>query len=53
MSAPPDAPPPVRVLLVDDQELIRVGLRGVLRERFGFEGSPIEISVRVREKRRR
>ncbi len=24
-----------------------------LRERFGFEGSPIEISVRVREKRRR
>jgi GTP-binding protein len=24
-----------------------------LRERFGFEGSPIEVSVRVREKRRR
>ena len=24
-----------------------------LREMFGFEGSPIEISVRVREKRRR
>ena len=24
-----------------------------LRERFGFEGSPIEISVRVRERRRR
>jgi len=27
----------VRVLLVDDQELIRTGLRGILRERFGFE----------------
>lgn len=27
----------VRVLLVDDQELIRTGLRGVLRPRFGFE----------------
>ncbi len=27
----------VRVLLVDDQELIRTGLRGVLRSRFGFE----------------
>ena len=24
-----------------------------LREQFGFEGSPIEVSVRVREKRRR
>jgi GTP-binding protein len=23
-----------------------------LRERFGFEGTPVEISVRVREKRR-
>jgi GTP-binding protein len=23
-----------------------------LREEFGFEGSPIEVSVRVREKRR-
>lgn len=27
----------VRVLLVDDQELILTGLRGILRERFGFE----------------
>ncbi|WP_374999578.1 response regulator transcription factor [Aeromicrobium sp. CTD01-1L150] len=28
--------PEVKVLLVDDQELIRTGLRGILRERFGF-----------------
>jgi DNA-binding NarL/FixJ family response regulator len=28
---------PVRVLLVDDQELIRTGLRGILRPRFGFD----------------
>jgi len=27
----------IRVLLVDDQELILTGLRGILRERFGFQ----------------
>lgn len=27
----------IRVLLVDDQELIRSGLRGILREAFGFQ----------------
>jgi len=33
-SSPTDV---VRVLLVDDQELIRTGLRGILRERFGLQ----------------
>jgi len=28
---------PVKVLLVDDQELIRAGLRGILRPSYGFE----------------
>jgi DNA-binding NarL/FixJ family response regulator len=32
-----DALPTVKVLLVDDQELIRAGLRGILRPSHGFE----------------
>ncbi|MDN5854706.1 MAG: response regulator transcription factor, partial [Actinomycetia bacterium] len=37
MSPEPESTPTVRVLLVDDQELVRTGLRGILRTRFGFE----------------
>lgn len=42
----------IRILLVDDQELIRAGLRGILRPRFGFEivaecGDGREVSAAV------
>ncbi len=43
----------IRILLVDDQELVRTGLRGILREQFGFEivgecsdGSQVSAAVR-------
>ena len=42
----------IRVLVVDDQELVRAGLRGILRERYGFDivgecgdGSAVAASV--------
>jgi DNA-binding NarL/FixJ family response regulator len=44
--------PVVKVLLVDDQELVRAGLRGILRPQFGFDivgecadGSTVEAAV--------
>ena len=43
----------IRVLLVDDQELVRTGLRGILRPQFGFDvvgecahGGEVEAAVR-------
>lgn len=36
MNTPRPTEPLIRVLIVDDQELIRAGLRGILRERYGF-----------------
>ncbi len=44
----------IRVLLVDDQELIRTGLRGILRPQFGFDivgecahGGEVDAAVRA------
>jgi DNA-binding NarL/FixJ family response regulator len=44
----------IRVLLVDDQELVRAGLRGILRARFGFDvvgecGDGCEVQAAVAE----
>jgi DNA-binding NarL/FixJ family response regulator len=46
----------IRVVLVDDQELVRSGLRGILRTRFGFEivaecGDGNEVLAAVRTSR--
>ena len=39
--APGDGGTMIRVLLVDDQELVRMGLRGILREPFGFTAARV------------